>query len=226
MTHSSQPTTSASQGYPGYGPQWQGYDLHQGGYIGSQMFPPLQIPGERPSSPGAPRFPPGPRETPRVNRPTSLSCHPPPEPPFCPPTNRWLTSQPQDSSRLQNRRSQMSKRLQTCLHCRRYPMTIVMQKMKAMIHRSWAVQKANLQSAWSKLNSPWSNLLKRWGRQPRVCSTSGRKYAWLVFRRASIDPLFGGTTVWNIFKVDPGTGRWWLQTFGDIRELGAIRYSR
>jgi len=48
MTHSSQPTTSARQGYQSYRPPWQGYDLHQGGYSGSQMFPPSQIPGQWP----------------------------------------------------------------------------------------------------------------------------------------------------------------------------------
>jgi len=32
MTNSAQPTTSARQQYPSYRPQWQVYDLHQGGY--------------------------------------------------------------------------------------------------------------------------------------------------------------------------------------------------
>jgi len=40
MPHRSQRTTSTSQGYPCCGPQCQGYDLHQGGYGGSQMFSP------------------------------------------------------------------------------------------------------------------------------------------------------------------------------------------
>jgi hypothetical protein len=39
MTHSSHPTTSVSQQYPSYGPPWQGYNLHQGGYGESRMFP-------------------------------------------------------------------------------------------------------------------------------------------------------------------------------------------
>jgi len=39
MPHSSQPTSSASQGFASCGPQWQGYDLHQGGYDGSKVFP-------------------------------------------------------------------------------------------------------------------------------------------------------------------------------------------
>jgi len=81
MTHSSQPTTSARQGYQSYGPPWQGYDLHQGGYDESHMFPPPQIPGQRPSSPGAPRVPPGPPENHPVNQPTSSRSNPTPEPP-------------------------------------------------------------------------------------------------------------------------------------------------
>jgi len=40
MTPSSQQTTSARQGFPTYGPQCPRYDVHQGGYCGSQMFPP------------------------------------------------------------------------------------------------------------------------------------------------------------------------------------------
>jgi hypothetical protein len=40
MTHSSQPTRSTSQGSTSYGPPWQGYDLHHGGYGRSRMFPP------------------------------------------------------------------------------------------------------------------------------------------------------------------------------------------
>jgi len=82
MTHSSQPTSSASQGYPpSYLPPWQGYNLHHGGYGGSQMFPPLQFPGQRPSFPGALRVPPGPPGNHPVNHPTSSSLTPPPQPP-------------------------------------------------------------------------------------------------------------------------------------------------
>jgi len=81
MTHSAQPTTSTRKGYPSYGPPWQGYDLHQGGYGESQIFPTPQIPGQRPSSPGAPRVPPEPPENHPVNRPTSSRSNPPSEPP-------------------------------------------------------------------------------------------------------------------------------------------------
>jgi len=79
MTHSSQPTTSTRQGYQRYGPPWQGYDLHQGGYGGSLMFLPPQIPEQGPSSPGALRLPPGPPENDSVNQPTSSTSNPPPE---------------------------------------------------------------------------------------------------------------------------------------------------
>ena len=81
MTHSSQPTSSASQGYPTYGPPWQGYDLHHSGYGGSQTFPPPQGPGHGLSSPGAPRVPPGPLGNHPVSRPISASSTPPPQPP-------------------------------------------------------------------------------------------------------------------------------------------------
>jgi len=82
MTHSLQSTISTSQGYPSsYGPPWQGYGLHQGGYGGFQMFPPPQFPGEGPSSPGAPRVPPGPPGNHPVNWPTSSSLTPPRQPP-------------------------------------------------------------------------------------------------------------------------------------------------
>jgi len=81
MTHSSQPSSSASQQYPSYGPPWQGYDLHLGGYGRSQMFPPPQFPGQGPSSPGAPVVPPGPPGNYPLNQPTSSSSTLPPQPP-------------------------------------------------------------------------------------------------------------------------------------------------
>jgi len=91
MTPSSQPTTSARQGYQSYGPPWQGYDLHQGGYGGSQMFPPPQIPGQGLSSPGAPRVPPGPPENHPVNQPTSSSYNLPLEPPSGALRRLWIS---------------------------------------------------------------------------------------------------------------------------------------
>jgi len=98
MTHNSQPTSSASHGYPSYGPPWQGYDLHQGGYGGSQMFPLPKFPGQGPSSPDALRVPPGPPANHPVNRPTCSS----------------LTSSPQPSSGSPGRHpiSLLTKRLQ------------------------------------------------------------------------------------------------------------------
>jgi len=81
MTHSLQPTSSASQGYPSYRPPWQRYDLHQGGYGGPQMFPPPLFPAHGPASPGAPRVPPAPPENHPLNQPTSASFTPSPQPP-------------------------------------------------------------------------------------------------------------------------------------------------
>jgi len=81
MTHSLQQTTSANQGFPSYRPQWQGYNLHQGGDGRSQMFPPPQIPQQMLSSPGAPRVPPGPPENHPVNWPTAFGPNHPAEPP-------------------------------------------------------------------------------------------------------------------------------------------------
>jgi len=82
ITHNSQPTTCARQWYESYGLQWQGYNLHQGGYGGSQMFPPLQIPGQDVSSPDAPRVPPEPQKHNAVNYLTSCTPKLPPDHPF------------------------------------------------------------------------------------------------------------------------------------------------
>jgi hypothetical protein len=81
MTHSSQLTSSTSLGYASYRPPWRGYVLPQRGYGGSQMFPPPQFPGHGPSSPGAPRVPPGPPGNHPVNQPASSSLSRPPHPP-------------------------------------------------------------------------------------------------------------------------------------------------
>jgi len=82
MTHnSSQPTTSISQQHPSYGPQLQGYDLHQGGYGESQMSPQQQLRRQGPLSPDAPRVPQGPPGYNPINQPRSSSSTSPPGPP-------------------------------------------------------------------------------------------------------------------------------------------------
>jgi len=108
MTHNIlQPMTSVSQQYPSYGPQWQGYDLHQCGYGASQMFPQQQFLRRGLSSAGGPTEPPGlPRNNP-VNQPTSSSSTSTPGPPsgapdrlpisfqmkqFLPPAEQWKTA--------------------------------------------------------------------------------------------------------------------------------------
>ena len=57
MTTSSEPSSGATQGFPGYGPSWQAYDLLQGGYEGPQMLAQPQFTRHGPSSPGTPRVP-------------------------------------------------------------------------------------------------------------------------------------------------------------------------
>jgi hypothetical protein len=82
MTHnSSQPTTSVGQWYPGYEPPRQGYYLHQGSYGESQLFPQQQFQGQKLSSQGALRVPPGLAGNNPVNQPTSSSSTSPPGPP-------------------------------------------------------------------------------------------------------------------------------------------------
>jgi len=98
MTPSLQPTTSASQRFPSYGPQWQGYDLHQGGYGRSQMIPPPQCPGERLSPPGEPNVPPGLPGNHPLNRLTSSSCTSPAGGPSSAAGRPPLASERKDSS--------------------------------------------------------------------------------------------------------------------------------
>jgi len=61
LTAGFQPRISASQGFPSYGPPWQGYNLDEDGYVGSQMFAPSNISEQGLSSPCAPPVPTGPR---------------------------------------------------------------------------------------------------------------------------------------------------------------------
>jgi len=117
------------------------------------------------------------------------------------------------SSHQWNRRQQISQGLRTRPQCRRCPRTNMMQLMRATIRRTWAVHKANPQSAWSKLNSHWSNLPKGWASPTIVHSTSGRKYEWWGYSGRNIGPLSGGRTISNRFEMVPFTRRRWLQIF-------------
>jgi len=156
------------------------------------MFPPPQFSGQRPLSPGAARVRPGPPVHNWVHRPVSSSCDPPPGPPSGTP-GRPLIRLPTNRFQLPAEpREELSQGLWTYPHCWRFPTIITMQMMWAMIPRTWAVEKATHQSAWSKTNSPWSNLPKGWRRPTLMNSTSGRKYGWLGFWRRSIGPLSGG----------------------------------
>ena len=134
----------------------------------------------------------------------------------------WLASQSNNSSCQQNHRKQMLQALQNCSHCRKCPLTIMMQVVSATIRQTWALPKANHYSAWGKPNSTWGNLPKGWGRPTIVCSTSGRKLgSWVYRERPSVD---------NSGAEPIETGSWWTPTqgigcgksFGDIRDLAAI----
>jgi len=124
----------------------------------------------------------------------------------------WASPQ-NESSNQQNRGNQMTQGLKTSPHFPRCPTTNIMQLMRATIRWTWAVQKPNPQSPWSKRSSPWSNLPKGWGWQTTVHSKSGRKYGWRGFLRRSIGPLSGGRTNWDKFEMDPCTGRQRSQIF-------------
>jgi len=52
--------------------------------------------------------------------------------------SKWTSS-----SRLQNHSIQMSEALRPCPHCWRFSATNMMQMLRAMIHRTWVVQKAH-----------------------------------------------------------------------------------
>jgi hypothetical protein len=73
LTPSSQRSTVATQEYHSYVPLWQAYDFPQGCYCGPQMFPPQQITGHGPPSPGAPRVLPAPAQNRPVIQPTTSS---------------------------------------------------------------------------------------------------------------------------------------------------------
>jgi len=96
MTQSSQPSSNATEGYPSYEPSWQAYDFAQGEYGGPQMFPPQQLTGHAPSSPGAlqvPQVTPG--NDPVIRLISSASASPDQlpgtrgRPPICLPTKRF-----------------------------------------------------------------------------------------------------------------------------------------
>jgi len=116
-------------------------------------------------------------------------------------------SRRKDCSRKRNRGKHMFQGLVTCPHCLRYPTTNMMQLTRATIHRTWAVQEANPQLAWSKRSFAWCNLPKAWGSPTSVHSRSGREYGWRGFSRRSIVTLPGGRTNSNNFEMDPWSGR-------------------
>jgi len=130
-----------------------------------------------------------------------------------------LSSEQHDFCQLQNYEGQMLQRLLICPHYLKFPVTNTMQIMRATIHWTCAGPKAKRQSAWTKWNSPWSNLPKEWGSPTLVPSTNGRKYGWLGFWRRNIGQLSRDRTVWNSIEIDLCTGRWRMQIFWRLSRL-------
>jgi len=81
-----------------------------------------------------------------------------------------------------------------------------------MISQTWVVQKANLQSAWSKSNSAWGNLTNWWGRPTAVHYTSGRMNGCQGLGRKGMVALCGGWTIWTTLEMDQCTVSQHLQT--------------
>jgi len=194
MTNSSQPTSSASQQYRSYGPQWQGYDLHQRGYGRSEMIPPAQFPGQGPSSLGAPRVPPVPPGIHPLNQPTSSSSTPPPQPPSGAPGRHHISLQ--------------TKRFEPPAEPRKTDVAGIAE-LPPLLERSCNKYDAADESddssdlGGAESNPPISlkqtefslmQFAKRRGGPTTVHSTSGRKYGWRGFSRRSISPLSGGRT--------------------------------
>jgi len=177
--NSSQPTTSICQRFPSNGPLWQVYDLYQGGYGKSQIFPQQQFPGQGPQSPCALSEPPGPPGSNPVNWQIFWGSTPPPGPHsgaaaiplICLPSKRSLPPT--------ELRKTVSQGLWICAHWRILPTMIMMQMITATIRRNWVVPRVTPQSVCSKLNLPWSSSPKVCGRPTIVHSTSGRKYWWM-----------------------------------------------
>jgi len=220
MTPSSQTSSGATKGCPSYGPSWQACDFPQGGHGGPQMFPPQQFTGQGPSSPGAPWVPPALPGNIPVIRPRSSASTPYGQIPATSRRPPPLASQWKYFSQLRNCTWQLLQGLRICPHHQRFPMKSLMQIMRVMIRRTWAGLKAKPQSAWSKRNSPWSNLPTGWGSPILECSTCGRMYGWLGFGRRSIGPLSRDRTVWNSCEMDPCNGRWRLEWFCRLSRRG------
>jgi len=91
--------------------------------------------------------------------------------------------------------------------------------LRTMIRRTWAGLQAMPWLAWSKQNSPWSNLPKGWGSPTLVPWTSGRKYGWLGFSTRSISPSFRDRTVWNCCWAGP---LHWVLAVWDVLETFEI----
>lgn len=76
-------------------------------------------------------------------------------------------------------------------------------RLREKIFQTRVVIKPKLQSVWSKLGSPRSNLPNTWGSPTTLLQTSGRKYWWLGFRWKSLLTLYTQRIDWNSFETGP-----------------------
>jgi len=103
--------------------------------------------------------------------------------------------------------------LRMCPKCQRYSTTNLRLITRKMICSTWAVMKANHQSACSKPHSSWSNMPLWWGRQTTAHSTSGRLHGWLRFARISIAPVLWTRTAKHIFQMNRCTQCYHFQMY-------------
>jgi len=97
-----------------------------------------------------------------------------------------------------------------------------MQMLGVMIRRTGAGPKAKPQSAWTKWNSPSSNLPKGWDTPTLVCSIRGGIYGWVGFSRRSIRSLSWDRTVGTSCEMHRCTKRWRLKIFWRLLRPGCI----
>jgi len=72
-----------------------------------------------------------------------------------------LASKQKECSHQQIRTKDMLQELRTYPHCRRFPMTNMMQLIRVIISQTRQVPRENTHSAWSKPNGLWNHLPKR-----------------------------------------------------------------
>jgi len=173
------------------------------------MFHFPQCSRQGPSTPGAPWVP---RRPPRYNlviQPISSSSTPP-----APPSSAYGTSPNTFTTKRFQPQAELPEPdvagIADSPHCWSFPTLIMLQMIWAMIHWTWAVQKANPQSSWKKSNPPRSNLLQGGDSPTIVCPTGGWKSGWQGLCRKCIVGLSRSRNNRNSFNMDPCLVQQWL----------------